>query len=415
MRRNLLKISFNSKLFCLLSLFVGSFFFFQSLGRNPEEALNALLDSKSINKEQTSVYIWDLEGDYTVASHRAQYPITPASVMKCVTTAALKSVLPYTSRLTTSVYMQGNKPKGGVFRGRLIVEGAGDPSLNDNRHKGQEDFTAVIAKALKNKGITTFHGEIKVDESKFAGPSTPSSWLPADLSASYGTGFHAFNFEGNSSGKKAVNNPAAVFKKKLGDALNAEGIEFVEENLTEGGGAKQLLVSYSSPSLSNLMRSCMFRSDNLYAESFMRLFGLQNGTDGSVASSARVAMQHWDALNYPVDGIEIIDGSGLSRNNLLTAEFLGSVLKAMKDDPEYVSFFPLVGEEGTVKSFMKDTPLQGYMALKTGSMNGIQAYAGYVLDADYMPTHVVVVITNGMKNREAFRSALSSFFLEIFR
>lgn len=380
---------------------------------SPADALQMLLSSSSIDREQTSVYIWDLDADYQVAAHRSQAPITPASVMKCVSTAALASSLPYGSVIKTQAFIEGSK-KGDAFEGEIIVVGAGDPSLGDGRHDGQPDFPVQIARAMRDKGIRTFRGKITIDENLFAGPSTPPSWDPADLREYYGTGFHALNFEGNASGKKAVAEPSAVFKRKLMQAMDSADIKFEEEDSLGSGGKRQLLAECSSPSLGNLMRSCMFRSDNLYAETFLRLFGLQNGSDGSASMSAKMAMQHWDALNYPLDGVEIVDGSGLSRSNRLTAEFLGMVLRSRMDDPEYVSFFPLVGEEGTVKSFMKDTSLQGRMALKTGSMSGIQSYAGYVLDGDYMPTHVVVVITNGLKNRGAFRDALSRFFLSLF-
>lgn len=379
----------------------------------PDEALKTLLSSNSIDPDQVSLYVWDLEGDYKVASHREGFPVVPASVMKCVTTAALSRVMPYKSTIKTKVTLEG-KQTGNAFIGKIIVTGAGDPSLGDGRFQNQENFPQAIAKAIKNKGITSFEGFIQIDDSYFAGPATHPSWGSGDLSQSYGTGCHAFNYEGNASGKAAVKDPGAVFKRQLPEAMRNQGITYTENGNAPTAGKKINLLTYNSPSVGNLMRSCMFRSDNLYAETFLRLFGRQNGTDGSVKASAKVAMQHWDALNFNTDAIEIVDGSGLSRDNRLSAEFLGSVLKEYSRDPDYVSFFPLVGEEGTVRGFLKDTPLQGYMALKTGSMNGIQSYAGYVLDEEFEPTHVVVVMVNGLKNRSEYRAALEKFFLSLF-
>ena len=384
------------------------------LAQTPQQALETLLKSSSLDKNQTAIYVWDLEADRQVVAYRSNLPITPASVMKCISTAELRSAYPYGSRITTKVYLDGTV-NGSAFTGNIIVEGAGDPTLGDGRHKGQADFPTEIANALKKKGITSVSGNIKIDDSYFAGPATHPSWGSGDLSASYGTGVHAFNFEGNASGKAAVKNPGNVFKRKLIDAMSKAGVSFSENASVSGSGKKQQLLAYQSPKISDIARSCMFRSDNLYAESFLRLFGRKNGTDGSVDASAKKAMQYWDGLNFNVDAVELVDGSGLSRKNKLTAEFLGSVLKSLKNDPIYVSFFPLVGEEGTVSNFLKGTPLQGYMALKTGSMNGIQSYAGYVLDEDFMPTHVVVAMTNNLKNRDNYRKALSQFFLSLFK
>lgn len=383
-----------------------------SWAQTPDAALQKLLQSKSIDRNNTEIYVWDIDADYQVIAHRADKPIVPASVMKCVSTAALISALPYDHRMETKVYLEG-KTEGGVLKGNLLVVGCGDPSLGDRRHSSQSDFVADITGALLDAGITEITGKIKVDDNYFAGPAACPSWAAADLSQAYGTGCHAFNFEGNASGKAAIKNPDAVFIRKLTASLKEAGIK-VGDTAASPTGNKKLLMAYESPSLADLMRSCMFRSDNLYAETFLRHFGRQNGADGSVKESARLAMRHWEALGFPTDGIEIVDGSGLSRDNRLTAQFLGEVLLEMSDDPIYVSFFPLTGEEGTVRNFLTDTPLEGYMALKTGSMNGIQSYAGYVLDEDFQPTHVVVVMTNDMKNRAAFRQALTEFFLTLF-
>lgn len=400
--------------FRLIWIFSVIFISGRMLASTPSEVLETLLSSNAFDQEKTALCIWDLAADAKIISYNADVPLIPASVMKCVTTAALGKVMPYDRSLTTKVYIKGKK-KDNLFRGQLIVSGCGDPSLGDGRHKGMVDFPEAIAQALCNKGITAFEGSIVIDDSFFAGPSVPPSWVAGDLNQSYGTGCHALNFEGNASGKKAVANPGAVFIRRLVEAFEKNGLQFTENNDLEIADDENLLLTYDSPQLGALMRSCMFRSDNLYAESFLRLFGTGNGTDGSGEASALLAMQHWNALNYPMENIEIIDGSGLSRDNRLTADFLGLVLKAMNNDPEYVSFFPLTGEEGTVKNFMKDTPLQGYMALKTGSMNGIQSYAGYLLDEEFNPTHIIVVMSNNLKNRSQFRSALSNFFLALFR
>lgn len=398
-------VALNMALWCVIS----------SHATSPSEALKTLLSSKAIDPDQTAVFIKDVDSDWVVASHNSLLPLTPASVMKCVSTAALATVSPYASTLTTKVWLSG-KRSGESFTGRLTAEGAGDPSLGCKRHSSQPDFIAAIVDALKNKGINEFRGDITVDGSVFSGPSTPPSWTDGDREQSYGTGLHGFNFEGNSSGKKSVNNPGALFIKKLSAALEAAGIKFTPENPSLSGAKRQLLLEYKSPQLRELMQSCMFRSDNLYAESFLRLFSLGNGGDGSSQMAAQIAMQHWDALNFNLDGVEIADGSGLSRNNTLTAEFLGNVLENRKDDLEYVSFFPAVGMEGTVAGFMKDTPLQGRLVLKTGSMSGVQSYAGYLLDSDGItPRCVVVVITNNLKNRSVYRTDLSKFFLSVLQ
>ena len=87
----------------------------------------------------------------------------------------------------------------------------------------------------------------------------------------------------------------------------------------------------------------------------------------------------------------------------------------MSGNVDYVSFFPLAGQEGTLKSFLKDTELDSYIALKTGSMRGIQCYAGYKLDDDYAPTHVVVIMINNFKcSRSIVRELCEKMLLKTF-
>ncbi|MDE5713274.1 MAG: D-alanyl-D-alanine carboxypeptidase, partial [Muribaculaceae bacterium] len=95
--------------------------------------------------------------------------------------------------------------------------------------------------------------------------------------------------------------------------------------------------------------------------------------------------------------------------------FMNAVLTVMSVDATYASFFPLAGQEGTLKKFLAETALDSYIAMKTGSMKGIQCYAGYKLDDNYMPTHTVVIIMNDIVGkRDKAKKAAEKMLLEIF-
>ena len=127
-------------------------------------------------------------------------------------------------------------------------------------------------------------------------------------------------------------------------------------------------------------------------------------------------MNLWKEKELPLEGVEIIDGSGLSRSNRMTANFMSELLKTMSGNPHYASFFPLAGQEGTLRKFLAESPLDSYIAMKTGSMRGIQCYAGYKLDDDYAPTHVIVIIMNNIdKSRNKAIKAAENFLLSIFK
>lgn len=158
----------------------------------------------------------------------------------------------------------------------------------------------------------------------------------------------------------------------------------------------------------------MMRSDNLYAEAILRSFSVAEGGDGSTSDGASRETSYWKRSRMPMEGVNIMDGSGLSRGNKVTADFMAGVLGKMSVNPVYASFFPLCGQEGTLRHMLGGTRLEAYFAMKTGSMRGIQCYAGYKLDDDYAPTHVVVVIINDMASRDKARKGVARMLLDIF-
>ncbi|MDE6286789.1 MAG: D-alanyl-D-alanine carboxypeptidase, partial [Muribaculaceae bacterium] len=126
----------------------------------------------------------------------------------------------------------------------------------------------------------------------------------------------------------------------------------------------------------------------------------------------------WDARGISLKYCGILDGSGLSVGNKLTPRTLGYVLEWMARSPYgeiFPSMLPRAGVNGTMKSFMAKTPLKGRLALKTGSVSAVQCYAGYLLDDESKPTHVVVIMVNSFYcPRGRLREAISKYLLSTF-
>jgi len=382
------------------------------LGQDYAEAVARFVKGNGIKPESVAVKVIDLSNGNVIASHNTESPLVPASIMKSVTTAALLEESGIDFRYHTPVYIDGPIDMG-IVRGNLIIEGSCDPSLNSRNEPGSRDIVQEITRVLLAMGINKIEGEIIVDGSGFAGPSRPDSWMAADFSQSYGTGSHGFNFEDNSCGEKSVERPDKIFINRLKARLRKEGVSVDSKDLGDGR-RKQIMEHVSSP-IDEIMRSCMMRSDNLFAESMLRTYGKLKGGDGSTEDAADKEYKMWQKKKMPLDSVILIDGSGLSRSNRVTADFMAAVLSGMSDDANYASFFPLAGQEGTLKKFLAGTPLDSYIAMKTGSMKGIQCYAGYKLDEDYAPTHAVVIIMNDITgSRNKARTAAEKMLLEIF-
>ena len=367
--------------------------------------------SKGINPDETSLLVIDLASGETLAEMNADKPLIPASIMKCVTTATLLSRLDEDANFHTEVYLTG-PIRDGELEGNVIVVGSGDPSLNSRHVEGGKDICREIGSALADRGVVSIKGRIVVDEGIWDGPAIPPSWMSGDLPHAYGTGSHGLNFEDNASGSRSVSNPAAVFDARLRSALADRGIAIEGESIRER--ERTLLVDHVSVPLDEIMRSCMMRSDNQYAEALLRSYAVASGHKGSTEKAASMEKDYWRKHKAPMSGVNIIDGSGLSRQNRVTARFMAHILSERSENPYYASFFPLAGQEGTLRNFLVDTPLEGYVALKTGSMKGIQCYAGYKLDDDYAPTHIIVVMMNDLGNRTSAREGLKKALLALF-
>lgn len=399
----------NKKALILVSFLI---IFLQAFSINSEEAISRFLKTNGGPENSVAVKIIDLSDGSIIASHNANTPLVPASILKSVTTAALLESAGPDWKYHTRVYIDGPSDFG-YLRGNLIIEGACDPTLDSDKEPYSEYFIDQICQSLADQRIDRIEGNIIVDENNFAGDPRPASWAKEDWSKYYGTGSHAFNYSDNAKGDVAVNDPATAFIKLLSQKISEKGIQIEGKEIIEGRRI-QILDHISAP-LDEIMRSCMMRSDNLFAESMLRTYGKIKGGDGSTSAAAHLEKNLWKNKNLPLEGVEIVDGSGLSRSNRVTADFMTELLKTMSTNPHYASFFPLAGQEGTLRKFLVDTHLDSYIAMKTGSMRGIQCYAGYKLDDDYIPTHVIVIIMNGIpKNRDSAKQAAEKLLLSIF-
>ena len=149
-------------------------------------------------EESTSVgiYIKDLTTGDVFVDHNSQLALTPASVMKAVTTASALSINGPDRCFTTRVSLRGSKGAAGVWNGDLIVAGAADPTLESENFKSKLGFCDSIVANLKRKGIKKITGTVVVRQTlKDAGPIL--QWEIEDVAWPYGAGLYGFNYRDN--------------------------------------------------------------------------------------------------------------------------------------------------------------------------------------------------------------------------
>jgi D-alanyl-D-alanine carboxypeptidase/D-alanyl-D-alanine-endopeptidase (penicillin-binding protein 4) len=137
-------------------------------------------------------------------------------------------------------------------------------------------------------------------------------------------------------------------------------------------------------------------SINLYAEAVLRLATGRNAlrTTGAALDATRVRLESW---GIPRDAIQIVDGSGLSRRNVVAPETLLAILLRAYDpsgSSPFMRGLPVAGRDGTLASRMRSTAAEGNVLAKTGTLSNVRTLAGYVKTAEGEPLAFVVMVNN---------------------
>ncbi|MDE5704687.1 D-alanyl-D-alanine carboxypeptidase/D-alanyl-D-alanine-endopeptidase [Muribaculum sp.] len=398
------------------------------------QAYGALpLDFPSAGGASVGIRIVRISDGKAIADYDSERLLVPASVQKCLTAATAQLSLPSDFRFVTRLAAYGALSPDGVLNGSLAVVGGYDPTLGSRFFDKHEAFDIWASRQLGKYGVKCVKGDVFAMPSDIPSDALSPYWLLEDLEWEYGAGCYPINYRDNSfdskEGRMADSDPAAVLCDVVVERLAKDGIAMemdtdmdYSETLSAGELSPGKVWSYFSPDRDDILKVMMHRSDNLYAEAMLRALLLPacDGHDMEVAivgtdSAVVVQRDVWKDRGIDLSRGRIVDGSGLAPVNRMSARMLSDVLQSMARKRSYSRLFPIAGRDGTVRNFLRRTPLEGRMALKSGSMTGVMCYAGYMLDVDGTPTHTVVVMVNNFTCTSAkVRSAISSYLNKMF-
>lgn len=413
------------------------------------------------------IYVKDLRSGEVLASHNASRAMTPASVTKLITSAAVMLQCGIDSCFTTNVRLSGHPAGQGQWRGDLIVEACADPTIEHSEFAEYMGFCDSIVAHIQQMGLTKIDGHIRIDE-HLPEAGAIVNWECDDIPWPYGAGLYGFNYgenyvkvfpnkgvtepastleinvvtsrsttdlrrgfgsnrltvvmprrkrrQANFSINSTLNDPAAMFAMLLKAKLAQAHIEVSDDDSRDtSSGASRTVYTHHSPSFGEILYVTNKISDNLLAEGMLRTLA----PDSCRQVCLQTELKMLDSLRIDTDCLQLLDGSGLARADLMQPATVGQLLEAMLYT-EYADLFidmlPVAGIDGTLKSFACDTPLQGRAAMKTGSMRNVQNMAGYLLDDEGMPTHVVVVFVNGFFCKRAdLRTAIADYLTQFLQ
>lgn len=349
-------------------------------------ALRPILNDSDLGPH-VALRVLDLSNDQTVFERGAP-SVIPASTMKLLTGAAALKALGSTERFTTQVRSQGKN---------LVLVGGGDPFLASSpaKAKGQypprADLTTLArraATALKEQGIGAV--SLGYDASLFTGPAVNPRWPDSYVPENVVPPISALWVDEARSESGYVSDPARDAAEKFAAALRTQKIAvtgpLVERKVT---GADAVLAAVQSATVGEIVQQTLAVSDNNAAEVLTRHVGAAIEGDASFKGGVAAIFDVLEDLGVDVSGSRAYDGSGLSRENQLTAQTLIDVLRvaASADHPELrevITGLPVAGFTGSLQSRFDQGPAsaQGRVRAKTGTLTGVHGLAGTATDLD---------------------------------
>ena len=313
-------------------------------------------------------------GELLFARH-PDLPLAPASNEKlAVSFTALRELGP-AYRFRTEVLGRGHQ-EDGVWEGDIFLKGFGDPTLTSLQ-------LDRLATQLAELGITRIAGRVYGDESWFDARRVGPGWK-----ASYFIGecppLSALVVDRAWYDHHTAHQPALAAAGAFKTLLRAHGIVAGAAGLGRAPGDAYGLAQVESDPLTDVIAEMDRESDNFSAEMLLKDVGAEVGGAGTTAAGAAIVQRDLAAAEIPLQGVRIVDGSGLSRDDRLTARALGALLVAVWDDPDLHDPFwrslPVAGVNGTLEDRLRRAPARGAVRAKTGTTDRASALSGYVGD-----------------------------------
>jgi len=172
-----------------------------------------------------------------------------------------------------------------------------------------------------------------------------------------------------------------------------------------------------SPSVSSIVSITNLRSCNLFAETLLNHIGLQFYSNGSAEAGAKAVVNFWKNKGLDIRGLNMFDGSGISRYNSVTARQLVDVIKYMKDSSNFKDVFykslPVSGESGTLTGLCDSTVAHGKIHAKSGTMSRVKSYAGYVETNSGKNLIFALIINNYNCNNTEIKHRIENLMVKI--
>ncbi|GAB4350891.1 MAG: D-alanyl-D-alanine carboxypeptidase/D-alanyl-D-alanine-endopeptidase [Cyanophyceae cyanobacterium] len=216
----------------------------------------------------------------------------------------------------------------------------------------------------------------------------------------------------------AIPNPARHLADKMEEALwgwgvQVDRVEILWRDPPAADPSRTVeLSSVASPPLAELVARTNLDSNNLYAEA------LYSALETSPSESPSPLTDPLQQLGIDPATYRLRDGSGLSRQDLVSPQALLQLLRAMARSPlrePFLTSLPIAGQSGTLANRFVDTPLAGQLRAKTGTLTGVSTLAGYFPHPQLGDLGFAILVNQSDQPATVLRAAMDDFLIDVAR
>jgi len=417
---------------------------------NLAKRVNAIISQPSQKKVRFSIHIVKADSGRTVYSHNATEPLVPASNMKIITSAAALKFLGPDYRYKTKIGLcddtlvvigsgdplfgdkdtdaKYNRKNGWIFqhiaaaikkngvktiKDIIVDSGIFDdqrvhpswPKKELNKPYACEvsglnfNGNCIDISAKKTGKSVTVYIEPQTKFVKFTNKVIPISKGTSTIGSYRNSRSNEIVIHGKCKSTigpyaVAIERPAAFFGFLLAEHLAKAGIktngELIEKAVAEDCNIT-VLAEYST-SLADCLARCNKDSFGLAAEALFKTIAANSsmtGENGSWAAGRQIISRYMSGLGIDRNQFYIADGSGLSRQNELSAYAISKVLSDVykgRDWPLYKASLAVGGVDGTINTYFREKEYKGKIVGKTGYIAGVKAFSGVctTVEGDYL-------------------------------
>lgn len=340
-----------------------------------------------------------VDDDEIVADLGSTGPLVPASNQKLFVAAVALHVLGPEHRFRTELVSV--RPADGVIAGDVYLVGGGDPVLRTDdipdplRHPAfNVTRLEPLADQLVTLGVTSIRGDVVGDGSRYDDEFRAPTWdgsLPNGEAGPYDA---LLVNDGLITAGEYGLDPSRSAARVFTDLLLERGIavDGAAANATRPSeGDFTTLAFVESEPLPEILVELLHTSDNNTAELLVKELGVAVTGEGTREAGLGVIWRTLEAWGVPMAGVELHDGSGLSRSNRATCAALAATVSATPVSDDLVDLLPVAGRDGTLASQLLRTPAEARLQAKTGTLADVKALTGRQPGADRRPVEFSLV------------------------